>query len=1037
MDNNLLSVEESRLLQLLNDGLITADRFINKNYLINLSERNVNPLDEEKRSTSPIRLFEIEKLVYDKDENVNDKLISVYSALQNVNSSAVLIIDGSGKEVKMYIGVRAEESAAVASTILAKGFEGNFAGSTLRSLKNKEVAKVLGTVKETEHLNSGKNVSCVTVVPSMRDDDKEKFVQGIEKYIDTMKGERYTAILIATPVSKKELEQRKRGFEELYSSLSPLHRTTFAYGENFSKAVSSGTCENFAKAVNNSVTNTTGRNVGSSKSISDGTSESIGYELIFERNRGKSHTETSGYSSGQSWSKAVTEGVTDTRSTGSSLSDTKTEGDNRTLTVEHINKSVEVLMNQINEQLERIDACEAFGVWECAAYFIAEDIQTSVVAANSYKALMLGDNTSVENAFVNVWSTRDITHTTKILDYLQYCIHPQLEISPEQGYEKQIVSPANVVSGKELPLIMGLPHKSVSGIAVSNIAEFGRNVYSQNKQSDQTDLPIGKVHHMGANEEKDVCLNLNSFASHCFITGSTGSGKSNTTYCLIERFIENGIPFLVIEPAKGEYKDAFGNLDGLNIFSTNPLIGEMLKINPFRFDPQIHILEHLDRLIEIFNACWEMYAAMPAIMKDAVERVYVEKGWDLLNSIYLNDGEPEYPTFCDLMNILPEVIDKSQYSSETKGNYTGALVTRVTSLATGISGQIFCDDYDVPDRVLFDENTIVDLSRVGSNETKSLIMGILVLKISEYRMANAQNANSELKHITIIEEAHNLLKRTSPTQEGSNLIGKSVEMICNSIAEMRTYGEGFVIVDQSPTSVDVAAIKNTNTKIIMRLPERADCEAVANAVSLNEEQTKEISKLATGIAVVMQNNWLEAVLTNIFPAESKYEKIIQKATYNEIKELRSVAVKEMIDQYVVEKNVDFNKMQKQLKSCNANIFKKDEMEKTLYAMMNRLGDSRDNALFGRFLVNISGAQNLFDIINTDLLTGEFNDKGNYSRESIENWKKQYLKLMQKYVNIPENYMLTALKFMMLYESIKDTSINYNHIYESIFARKQM
>ena len=89
--------------------------------------------------------------------------------------------------------------------------------------------------------------------------------------------------------------------------------------------------------------------------------------------------------------------------------------------------------------------------------------------------------------------------------------------------------------------------------------------------------------------------------------------------------MENDIPFLIVEPAKGEYKDVFGAVENINIFTTNSLIGQMLKLNPFRFDPGIHILEHLDRLIEIFNACWEMYAAMPAILKDAVEKSYIEK----------------------------------------------------------------------------------------------------------------------------------------------------------------------------------------------------------------------------------------------------------------------------------------------------------------------------------------------------------------------------------------------------------------------------
>ena len=43
---------------------------------------------------------------------------------------------------------------------------------------------------------------------------------------------------------------------------------------------------------------------------------------------------------------------------------------------------------------------------------------------------------------------------------------------------------------------------------------------------------------------------------HTFVTGSTGSGKSNTVYEILRQLDMVGIHFLVIEPAKGEYKNA-------------------------------------------------------------------------------------------------------------------------------------------------------------------------------------------------------------------------------------------------------------------------------------------------------------------------------------------------------------------------------------------------------------------------------------------------------------------------------------------------
>lgn len=1024
-DKTVVSVKEQKQLQLLNNGLLMADKFINKNYLINIDDQNIVPLHENNKVTNSIRLFQIKKLVYDKSENINDKLISVYSALQNIDSSSLLIIDGNENEITFYIGIRSADNAATASKILEKSFRGNFPGSTLQSLKNSEITKVMERVSQTENYNTSRNVSCVTVIPSMRDDDKEKFVQGIEKFIDTMQGDKFTAVFIAKPVPKNELEMRKRGFEELYSSLSPFIKTSLAYGENYSKAVTNGMFENFSHSVNNSISNTTGRNSSSSFSSTHGVSQggSVGGGG-FSINSGSTNSTTNGYSSGSSWSRSVTEGTADTTGNGTNKSDTETIGNTRTLTVEHQNKSVAVLLEKIDEQLERIKDCESFGVWECAGYFIADDIQTSVVAANAYKALMLGNDTEVENSFINVWGIKNPQNTERVLEYIQYGQHPIVEIAPEMGFETQYVTPGNYISGKEIPLLMGIPHKSVTGLTVSCIAEFGRNIFIQNERPNQKKIQLGQVYHMGNTEKSIVNLDLNSFTSHCFITGSTGSGKSNTTYGLLEKFLENNIPFLVVEPAKGEYKEAFGAVEGINIFSTNPLIGQMLKINPFRFDKNIHILEHLDRLIEIFNACWEMYAAMPAILKDAVEQIYIEKGWDLLNSIYTKKGEPTFPTFNDLMRTLPNIINNSGYSADTKGDYTGALVTRVTSLTNGISGQIFCDSYDIPDEVMFDQNTIVDLSRVGSSETKSLIMGILVLKLSEYRMANAKQANSGLRHITVLEEAHNLLKRTTPGAAGSNVVGKSVEMICNSIAEMRTYGEGFIIVDQSPTAVDIAAIKNTNTKILMRLPEKNDCEAVGNAAGLNEDQVREMSKLGTGIAVVMQNNWLEAVLTHIDAFSNQYEKEIPVVDYSAMRKLKGLVVQELMQQYIVDRQMNLDRIFSVIDSVDIVSYKKEEMKCCIRYVIQRLQKGRDIDFFCETLMNVSGTKSVFDIIASTIKKSTEESKEKYDVVSVKQWKARLREELNKYLDLPDNFNNTLVKYLIHAQEMEQTNIDY-------------
>ncbi len=101
------------------------------------------------------------------------------------------------------------------------------------------------------------------------------------------------------------------------------------------------------------------------------------------------------------------------------------------------------------------------------------------------------------------------------------------------------------------------------------------------------------------------------------------------------------------------------------------------------------------------------------------------------------------------------------------------------------------------------------------------------------------------------------------------MIGKSVEMVTNTIAEIRTYGEGAIIVDQSPSAVGYSSNQKYNTKIILQTPEANDREAIGRSIGLTINQVNEIARLPKGVAVVYQNEWLSPVLTKVDKAPVK------------------------------------------------------------------------------------------------------------------------------------------------------------------------
>lgn len=869
---------------------IRADYVVNKSFLpqVVLSEA-VAECDEKaiENLANHTKFFRINRLVYDKNESNLEKYASLFSAAHVLGANPALLLHSDGEKLELYFGVT--NMGQKADPILHALYDilrGNFPGSLGETDEYDDLClsdKEMNSSFNTWFGDSVGGVAAVSGVPSVRKDAEKanvKFVQGLEKVIDTMRGRAYTAIVMAKNISEAELNDIRAELEMLYTDLSPFAKTVLSYGESSTDSVSKTLSHSISESEgkNWSRTLSTGRTITEGESESDGVTKTNtgGAALIlnYSHSKARTHSVTKSTSIAKSTNESSTEGSQITVSTSDSESKgvTVSVGTNTNRQIEYHNKSVEQILKKIDEQLIRIQESSSYGMFGAAAYFLSPDEVAAQTAASAFKSIMSGDKTALEAAQISTWSrtackqNQTLPTFEAIVSNLRCFRHPVFKL--ETG---ELVTPVSLVSAHELALEMGLPKKSVSGVSVIETVPFGRNVrHLSGAATLPTDkVHLGKIHHMWEKEKADVDLDRKSLTGHTFITGSTGAGKSNVIYHLINEITKDGkAHFMVIEPAKGEYKDVFGNRTDVMVYSTNPSKADLLRLNPFSFPEDIHVLEHIDRLVEVFNACWPMYAAMPAVLKDAVEEAYTSCGWSLTKSICV--GRKQYPTFADVLQLLPEIMKKSDYSKDTQGDYTGALVTRVKSLTNGINGQIFCSGEEILPADLFDKNVIVDLSRVGSSETKALLMGILMIKLQEHRMSTVTESNTRLSHITVLEEAHNLLRRTSTeqNQEGSNLQGKAVEMLTNAIAEMRTYGEGFIIADQAPGLLDMAVIRNTNTKVILRLPDESDRKLVGKAAGLSDEQIPELAKLDTGVAAVYQNNWLEPVLCKIDLFES-------------------------------------------------------------------------------------------------------------------------------------------------------------------------
>lgn len=963
LEKQQLSAQRS--LNDLTDQLTLADHLVYKKYLTELQNYGMVELSQKMLEVQDpaqcIRMFQLQKLTLKKGEDMFQKLSTVYysSMAQGCSLAVMIDVPEGNAGANIYLGVREDplkqsmksRKLEISSKALQKVLLSNFPGSDIKGI-SPEAGKKLLEEAFGEAQEAVASVSCVAALRDKSKTEDKAFVQGIERFMDAMEGEKYTALFLAEPVSNETQAAIRSGYENLYSTLSPFRKSTWSYTENQSTAVMESLCSGTSHTISDTSSTTTTDGTNQSSSVTDGTQKTkgvsgginggvgssfgtsvtkispvaggiagilglgglaasalipgagavigpllgtagraiggmtpartafnsiarnIGGSMGVNASRGTSHSTTEQTGTSHSTSDGTSHGTSDTTSQQESHGTTDTRGTGRTQQVELCNKSVEELLERIENQLKRVKESEDYGCYNCAAYFLSSTQSTALLAANTYRALMVGEGSSVESGAVNVWKNNE-AEVAQLREYLKRFMQPVFARPLwENAPDSLLYTPATLVSGRELPMHLGLPTRSVHGLPIIEHAEFGRNVPDE-AMPDEDKMNLGKIYHMGKEEAAGLLLNRQAMASHTFITGSTGTGKSNAVYHLLDEITKNGqTTFLVVEPAKGEYKNVFGNCTDVQVFGTNPRETPLLRMNPFAFPENIHILEHIDRLVEIFNACWPMYAAMPAVLKDAIERSYQKVGWDLRNS---ESEKGVFPTFFDLLDILPGVIEESHYSKDTQSDYVGALCTRVKSLTNGIYGSVLCAEDALSDAEMFDQNVIVDLSRVGSMETKSLLMGILVMKLQEYRMCSS-GMNSRLRHVTVLEEAHNLLRKTSAeqSQEGANLQGKSVEMLANAIAEMRTYGEGFIIADQAPGLLDMSVIRNTNTKIILRLPDEEDRKLVGKSAALKEAQIDELSKLPLGVAAVYQNEWPEAVLCKIeaypMPENAVYHK---------------------------------------------------------------------------------------------------------------------------------------------------------------------
>lgn len=423
----------------------------------------------------------------------------------------------------------------------------------------------------------------------------------------------------------------------------------------------------------------------------------------------------------------------------------------------------------------------------------------------------------------------------------------------------------------ELATLSQLPVDEAPGYEVRDYAPFDLALPRYRPDEGAT-FRIGEVLDGATPTGQDFTLPRDHLASHGIVAGVTGSGKTNTCFSLLKAIWQEGAgqPFLVIEPAKTEYRALHKVVPGLRIYTVGDERFAPLRLNPFEFEcvdaaRRIHVQTHIDYLKSLFNAAFVLYAPMPYVLETCLHEIYTDRGWNLTTGTVERrlPGQhrgaeahyPVFPTLHDLYVKIEPVVDRLGYDERISRDVKAGLKARIGSLMLGGKGLMLNTRTSLSIARLLAHPTILELERVGNDDEKAFIIGLLLARIYEYRVVEGQGQHqqgAQLKHVLLIEEAHRLLQNVATSQdaESANPRGKAVETFTNILAEIRAYGQGLLIAEQIPGKLAPDAIKNTNLKVLHRMVAADERRVMAGAMNLDELQERAIVALGDGEAAV-------------------------------------------------------------------------------------------------------------------------------------------------------------------------------------------
>lgn len=536
----------------------------------------------------------------------------------------------------------------------------------------------------------------------------------------------------------------------------------------------------------------------------------------------------------------------------------------RVQTAAHAEKAPSPLAEYYTELLkaglQALGAGVAIGVWRTAVY-LAGDTETYHRLTSVWRGVFSGKDSRPEP--VRVWDNPGAAELAANWSM------PDIPAAPGPGLYHHPCQFQSLLSSSQLAAYIHLPQLETAGFAVRSVPRF--DVVPPRTETNKT-ISLGRVMLYGRPTETLYSVDLSSLTRHVFVAGITGAGKTKTLFHLLKQAAGNGVPFLVIEPAKSEYRSLLSDpaiRESFQIFTLGSEIVSPFRLNPFEMSgwPQTSLGMHIDLLRAVFTSSFAMWTPLPQILEQCLYQVYRDRGWDITANENPRRGNADlsttFPTLSELYAKADLVTQQMAFDPEARERIRGSLLTRLNALRTGAKGRMLDVQRSLPMKCLLEKPTLLELESMGDDDEKGFMMAMLFIRLFEHRRAQLQKP--EPCHLLVIEEAHRLLTNVAShvSEEEANPRGKAVETFSNLLSEIRSYNQGVVVVDQVPVKLAPDVIKNTNLKIVHRILAEDDRKALAGATAMTEQQAKALAILKRQQAAAFSEGDDEPLLVQV------------------------------------------------------------------------------------------------------------------------------------------------------------------------------